>query len=117
MNHRNPGDSEAASALAAVHPHTRGALLSAISTDGVLALTRALRDADLGDETAATAPVSSLLRALPGMGALTAHELLRSAHIKEHDQVRDLHPDQRAALVQIISHLEPPHPHPLYPEG
>lgn len=90
---------------AAPHPHTRAALLSEVSTDGVLAITRALRGADHGDETAAQAPVSALLRALPGVGPLTAHELLRIAGIGEEQQIQELRPRQRAALLQIMGRL------------
>jgi hypothetical protein len=93
------------SGTAVLHPHTRAELLSEVSTDGVLALTRALRDADRGDETAAVVPVSALLRALPGVGPLTAHELLRLAHVREDQRVCDLYADQRGVLLQIMSRL------------
>ncbi|MGA5699592.1 hypothetical protein [Peterkaempfera bronchialis] len=90
---------------AAVHPHIRAELLSEVSTDGVIGLTRVLRAAGRGDQDAAQMPVAALLRALPGMGSLTAHELLRSAHIREDQQVRDLDAYQWGPLLQIMSRL------------
>ncbi|WP_055586157.1 hypothetical protein [Peterkaempfera griseoplana] len=88
---------------AASHPRNEAELLSEVSTDGALAISRVLRDAEQGDETAARMRVSALLRALPGVGLLTAHELLRLTGIREAQQVRDLEPSQLGALLQIIS--------------
>ncbi|WP_377268134.1 hypothetical protein [Peterkaempfera sp. SMS 1(5)a] len=90
---------------AAPHPHNEAELLSEVSTGGVLAISRTLRDAGQGDETAARVRVSALLRALPGVGPLTAHDLLGLAGICEAQQVRDLEPSQLGALLQIISRL------------
>ncbi|MFF4648638.1 hypothetical protein [Streptomyces sp. NPDC001380] len=98
-------------------PRSRAGLLSEVSTGGPLALTAVLRRADLGDDTAARMPVAALLRALPGMGPLTAHDLLGVARIREDQQVRDLRDDQRGALLQIVGRLVRTAPHGTAPHG
>ncbi|MBY8889447.1 hypothetical protein K7472_32115 [Streptomyces sp. PTM05] len=80
-------------------------LLGEVSTGGTTALLRILRRAG-GPEDPAAAHVrfSALLRALPGMGALTAHEILNAAGVAEHQRVGDLRPGQLAVLMRALDY-------------
>ncbi|WP_037573802.1 hypothetical protein [Phaeacidiphilus oryzae] len=88
--------------------HRRILLLGQISTDGLAGLARVLRAARDGDPAAASMNVGSVLRALPGMGWFGAHDLLRSAGLRERDLLRDLTAAQRGELCLTVSHLPPP---------
>lgn len=82
--------------------HRRALVLSEVAAEGPVGLFRVLRRAAAGDEDAAGIQVSSLVRALPGMGALDCRDLLLYAHIRESGLAGDLTPGQRVALVECV---------------
>lgn len=86
--------------------HRRTLLLGEISADGMRGLSHVLRRASAGDRDAAGIPVSSLLKALPDVTALSAYELLRWANVRESDLAGDLGASQRVALLGTVERAE-----------
>lgn len=81
----------------------RTRILGEVNTGGVPAFLRVLRRAREGtDPSAARISLSALLRALPGMGAVAAHELLACEGIHEEDRLLDLRPGQLAGLLRKL---------------
>lgn len=66
---------------------------------------RALIRARAGDRVVATMTVGELLRALPGVGWLTAHDLLRYAGVGNDTRVSDLTPAQHGRLAVALSRV------------
>lgn len=103
--HRTPQDQIATP----VGHHERALLLGQVSLGGVRALFQAFRQAARDPSApAARMPVASLLRAVPGVGALTAHELMTAAGIREGERLNDLRPGQLVALLRIVDRLPAP---------
>lgn len=103
-----PGPDPAArpsDAAAAETAHRRAVVLSEIAAGGLPAFALALIHARNGDETVARMTASELLRAVPGVGFLTSHDLLCRAGIPESGRVGELLPDQRVALVEAVCWL------------
>lgn len=86
--------------------HRRALVLSEVAADGAPGLSRVLRRAAAADRDAAAVPVTALVHAVPGMTALSGHELLMRAHIRETDLAGDLGPGQRVALVDLVSQTD-----------
>jgi hypothetical protein len=76
-----------------------------VSTEGVTGLARVLRRAGSGDAAAGAMTVGSLLRALPDVGWFGAHDLLRSAGLRERDLLRDLTTAQHGELCLALSRM------------
>lgn len=89
--------------------HRQALVLSEVSAEGAVGLFRVLRRAAAGDEDAAAVPVSALLRAIPGMTLLDAHDFLLRAHIPPPAVAGALTPGQRVALVYVVdgAHVVP----------
>jgi len=85
--------------------HARAMVLGAVSTDGMPALDLTLIRARKGDRVVAAMTVGELLRALPDVGWLTAHDLLRYAGIGNDTRVGDLTPAQQGGLAQALSRV------------
>lgn len=83
----------------------RALVLGAVSTEGMPALDLALIRARAGDQVVAAMTVGELLRALPGVGWLTAHDLLRYAGIGNDTRVGDLTAAQHGGLAQALSRV------------
>ncbi len=88
-----------------VDRHARALVLGAVSTEGMPALDLALIRARAGDPVVAAMTVGELLRALPDVGWLTAHDLLRRAGIGDDTRVGDLTAAQRGGLAQVLSRV------------
>lgn len=89
-DHPGPGD------------RVRAAVLGEVAAEGVPGLARALRRAAAGDEAVAAIAASALTRAVPGVGAFTAHDLLVRAHVGEREPAGALRAEQRTALVEAV---------------
>lgn len=89
--------------------HRQALVLSEVAAEGAVGLFRVLRRAASGDEDAASAPVSALLRAIPGMTLLDSHDFLLRAHIPPATLAGTLTPGQRVALVYVVdgTHVTP----------
>jgi hypothetical protein len=84
-------------------------LLAAVAEGGTARLAHICLDAwDGGDAVAAGMTLGSLLRALPGMGPLTAHEILTRLHATEATRVGELDHAQRVALPAALAHAQRP---------
>lgn len=89
--------------LPAVTHQDQVRLLGEISSGGLPALVNILRRARTGDDPAAAAmPLSSLLRAMPGMGSMTVHELIATERIREGQHVGDIAPGRIASLMRTF---------------
>jgi hypothetical protein len=82
------------------------AVLGEVATDGMLGLLRVLRRTGAADAPAGQVPASAALHALPGMGLLTGHEVLRRAHVTEGQILASLTPAQRVAICRLITRLQ-----------
>ncbi len=93
---------------AAVPAHEeRVRLLGEVSTGGLPALLHVMRRAHTGEDPAARLmTLSSLLRALPGMGAVTVHELIAAEGIGEGVLVGDVPPGELGALLRTLDRLD-----------
>jgi hypothetical protein len=87
---------------AAPDPHAAELILAAVSAEGLPALLRVLLAARTGDRDAAGMRVGTLLRALPGTGWFTAHDLVSLAGITEATLVGELDPVQRSILTRNL---------------
>jgi hypothetical protein len=99
--------SEAHAALRGDLPdrHARALVLGDVCTGGMPAFDLALIRARAGDRVVATMTVGELLRALPGVGWLTAHDLLRYAGVGNDTRVSDLTPAQHGRLAVALSRV------------
>ena len=84
-------------------------LLAAVAEGGTARLAHICLDAwDGGDAVAAGMSLGALLRALPGMGPITAHEILVHLHAGETTCVGELDHAQRAALPAALARARCP---------
>jgi len=81
-------------------------LLGQITTEGTVGMFRVLRRATEGDPGARGLQASAVVRALPGMGALAGHEVLRRAHISDTRSVGELDVEQRVALCRLVTGMQ-----------
>ncbi|RAG82442.1 hypothetical protein DN069_27645 [Streptacidiphilus pinicola] len=87
----------------------RELLLAAVSQEGTARLAHICLDAwDGGDTVAAGMTLGALLRAVPGMGPITAHEILGHLHAGEATRVGDLDRAQRVALPAALARARRP---------
>jgi hypothetical protein len=85
-------------------------LLAAVAEGGTARLAHICLDAwDGGDVVAAGMTLGALLRALPGMGPITAHEILAHLRATETTRVGDLGHAQRVALPTALARARRPH--------
>lgn len=82
--------------------HRQALVLSEVAAEGPVGLFRVLRRSAVGDTDAGSLPVSTLVRALPGVTALDAHDFLVRAHIPPSTHAGDLSPGQRVALSYLL---------------
>ncbi|MBP0456553.1 hypothetical protein [Streptomyces montanisoli] len=83
--------------------HDRTRLLSEVAHGGTSALLCVIRRAHEGrDAAAGHISMSALLRAVPGMGAVTVHELIASVGVHESQEVREVAPHQIAGLLRAL---------------
>jgi hypothetical protein len=82
--------------------HRQALVLSEVAAEGPVGLFRVLRRAASGDEDAGALPVSTLVRALPGVTLLDAHDFLVRAHVPPPTPAGDLTPGQRVALSYLL---------------
>ncbi|WP_042364793.1 hypothetical protein [Streptacidiphilus neutrinimicus] len=88
-------------------------LLAAVAEGGAARLAHICLDAwDGGDVVAAGMTVGSLLRALPGMDPITAHEILTTLRADESTSVGQLDHAQRAALPAALARARRPRTSP-----
>jgi hypothetical protein len=87
--------------------HQQALVLSEVAAEGPVGLFRVLRRAASGDEDAGALPVSTLVRALPGVTLLDAHDFLVRAHIPPPTPAADLTPGQRVALSYLLDGMQP----------
>ncbi|WP_157597315.1 hypothetical protein [Streptacidiphilus rugosus] len=87
----------------------RELLLAAVAEGGTARLAHICLDAwDGGDAVAAGMGLGALLRALPDMGPLTAHEILVHLHATDDTRVGDLTQEQRVALPSALARARRP---------
>jgi hypothetical protein len=79
-------------------------LLAAVAKDGAARLAHLCLDAWHGDAVAAGMTLGSLLRALPGVGPVGAHDLLRRVGATESTKLGGLTASQRGALANALAH-------------
>ncbi|WP_133259810.1 hypothetical protein [Streptacidiphilus pinicola] len=85
-------------------------LLAAVAEGGPARLAHVCLDAwDGGDAVAAGMSLGALLRALPGMGPITAHEILAQLRASEATCVGELDHAQRVALPAALARARRPH--------
>lgn len=89
--------------------YRRALMLGGVAADGPIGVFRVLRMAGAGDMDAQSIAVSALVRALPGVGALDAHDVLVRTQITESRTVGDLNPPERATLRRLILRVQPLH--------
>lgn len=82
--------------------HRQALVLSEVAAEGPIGLFRVLRRAAAGDRDAGSLPVSTLVRALPGVTLLDAHDFLARAHIAPPERAGELTPGQRVALSYLL---------------
>ena len=103
--------------VADTEPHVAELILAAVSAEGLPALVRVLLAARNGDRDAAGMRVGALLRALPGTGWFTAHDLVSLAGITEATRVGELDPVQRSIITRNLNRAPSSQPlsaaHPL----
>ncbi|WP_042383547.1 hypothetical protein [Streptacidiphilus melanogenes] len=88
-------------------------LLAAVAEGGTARLAHICLDAwDGGDAVAAGMTLGALLRALPGMGPITAHEILVHLRADETTSVGQLDHAQRAALPAALARARRPRTSP-----
>ena len=86
-------------------PHAAELILAAVSAEGLPALVRVLLAARTGDRDTAGMRVGALLRALPGTGWFTAHDLVSLAGITEATRVGELDPAQRSIITRNLGRI------------
>jgi len=94
--------------VAEPEPHAAELMLAGVYAEGLPALVRVLLAARNGDRNAAGMRVGALLRALPGTGWFTAHDLIRFAGITEATRVGELDQTQRSSLTRNLARTLPP---------
>jgi hypothetical protein len=103
-----PG-SEPGDAVSPELHRARELLLAAVAEEGPARLAHLCLDAwDGGDAVAAGMPLGALLRAIPGMGPITAHEILVHLHATEATRVGELDHAQRVALPAALARARRP---------
>lgn len=83
----------------------RELLLAAVAHEGPTAAARVCHDALRGEPAAAGLPLAALLRALPTVSWLTAHDILKVTRADEDTELGSLNPYQRTALAAALAHV------------